>query len=173
MAICRAAIFVDNTLYKVQNKMKATKPIKEVEMVTKSSNDYLSCPEWFRSVITEDVVLGYKSALEHMGYFQGWIGEDTIDVYAIKKGLYDNISYHIVDDLDDIEYDVVRGLKCASMSQTVNDMIDAIDEIDEQPLIEGLSAYYFEHGESVEGLHIRDREKFEAVLKDAKEYYSD
>ena len=144
-------------------------------MTTKSSETYLSNVEWFRDVIDENVVLAFKSALECLGYFQGWIGEDTIEVYATKKGKYENISYHLVESLDDVDSVIVHGIPCTSMSQTVNDMLREIDSIDEQPLIEGLSAYYFENNESIEGLNISadNQATFSRILEEAIYYYND
>jgi len=73
-------------------------------------------------------------------------------------------------------YGTVRAgsMLCASTSQTFNDMPADFDNIDEQPLIEGLSCYYYTHGESFDDLSIapENMEQFNSIKDWAIEYYT-
>lgn len=61
-------------------------------METRKSGDFLSHGMWLKSVVTEDVILCGVSALEYIGLFTGYLNERVIDVYARKKGIYQNIN---------------------------------------------------------------------------------
>jgi hypothetical protein len=61
------------------------------------------------------------------------------------------------------------------VNQTVNDMLSDIDSIDEQPLVEGLSRYYYSSGMNFDGLAINpeNMEQFNRVKDWAIEYYDE
>ena len=58
---------------------------------------------------------------------------------------------------------------------TINEMLEDYNNIDEQSLIEGLSRYYYTHGESFNGLYIKpeNMERFNMIKDWAIEYYSE
>ena len=145
-------------------------------MTSVTSNEFLTLRDWHEAVVSgQDVILRRTSALEHLELFSGYMREKRIDVYARQPGVYSNVNYHLVDTFDGI--DVVRfgDVLCTSASQTVNDMLDDFDNVDEQSLVEGLSRYYYDHGKSFDGLHIRPEniERFNAIKDWAIEYYDE
>ena len=142
-------------------------------METRKSGDFLSHGMWLKSVVTEDVILCGVSALEYMGLFTGYLNERVIDVYARKKGIYQNINYNLVPDFRGIEYFTRNGLRCTSFTQTVNDMLHQIEETDDAALTEALATYYFAHDESFQGLCIfpENEAAFAKLASMAMAYY--
>ena len=140
---------------------------------TRKSGDFLSHGMWLKSVVTEDVILCGVSALEYMGLFTGYLNERMIDVYARKKGIYQNINYNLVPDFHEIEYFTQNGLRCTTFTQTVNDMLHQIGETDDAALTEALATYYFAHDESFQGLCILPENKtaFMELASMAMAYY--
>jgi hypothetical protein len=144
-------------------------------MISSSSGEFLGNRTWFESVIGgQDVVLRHTSALECLELFPGYLNGKKIDVYAKTRGKYENINYAVVDSFDGLETVRIGGVRCTSASQTVNDMLDDFNNIDEQSLAEALCNYYFDHGESFEGLEIapRNMARFEEIKDWAMEYHS-
>lgn len=92
-------------------------------MKTLTSGKFITFNQWFDSVIDENVVLCYTSALEALGMFNGSIDESDIDVYALEMGKYDNINYHIISDLNDVEVQQIGKVRCTTFNQTINDML--------------------------------------------------
>jgi hypothetical protein len=122
---------------------------------TVGSGNYLSNREWFRDALRgQNVILCYTSALECHQLFLGYLNESQIDVYALDKGEYSNINYHVVESFEGIETVRFDDLVCTSVNQTVNDMLADFDNIDEQSLIEALWYYYVTHNKSFDGLDI-------------------
>ena len=144
-------------------------------MTSAISNEFLTNRAWHRAVLSgEDVILRRTSALEHLELFFGYMNEKLIDVYARQPGLFENVNYHIVDTFDGIDTIRVGSVLCTSISQTVNDMLADFDNIDEQSLVEGLSCYYYTHGESFDGLIIKPEhmELFNSLKDWAIEYHN-
>ena len=109
-------------------------------MTSLTSNDFISNRAWFRAAVGgRDLILRRTSALEFLELFGGYIHEKNIDVYAKRRGEYDNINHCIVDTFDGIDYFMQDGVLCTSVSYTVNEMLEDFDNIDEQSLVEGLS----------------------------------
>ena len=143
-------------------------------METKTSGNYHTNTAWFADVLgNEDVIFCRTSALECLQLFIGYGNERDIYVYAKSKGNYDNVNYFIVDSFDGIETVFVKGLLCTSVNQTINDMLDDFDNIDEQSLVEALSDYYYTHGNSFDGLMITpcNIRRFDAIKDWAMEYH--
>jgi len=144
-------------------------------MISKVSANYEAHWKWLMDVVGgTDLVLCQTSALEYLGLFLGYSNEETIDVYAKRKGEYDNINYRVVNTFDDI--DVVQrygNVLCTSVNQTVNDMLDDFDNIDEQSLVEALSNYYYRNKESFDGLIIKpeNMDCFNSIKDWAIEYH--
>ena len=65
---------------------------------------------------------------------------------------------------------VVYGYGDSSIAEAFPQVVLLGADIDE---IEALSAYYFRHGESTDGISVKDdhAEDFERILAEAKEYY--
>lgn len=142
-------------------------------MKTKSSGEFLTHAIWFREVLDEDVILCHTSALEMLEMYDGFIDEEIIDVYALEKGKYDNIVYHIVDTFDNISVITDSGVRCASFEYTINDMLCSFPKTDIWALTEALSNYYAQHNDSFDGLNIRleNRAAFDEIAEDAIKYY--
>jgi hypothetical protein len=68
----------------------------------------------------------------------------------------------------------VGNVICTSVNQTINDMLDDFDNIDEQSLAEALCNYYYDYGGSFDGLEIapRNMNRFESIRDWAVEYHS-
>jgi hypothetical protein len=148
-------------------------------MVSIARNNFLSVRDWHQSVVGgQDVILRRTSALEYLHLFVGYVHEKTIDVYAKRRGEYENVNYHIVDSYGGIDYITLGDVKCATPNQVFNDMLSNYDNmketVDEQSLIEGLAGYYFSHGESFDGLKIRPENmaRYGVIKEWAVEYYS-
>ena len=145
-------------------------------MVSLTSNEFLTVRDWHRAVIGgTDMILRRTSALEHLQLFSGYMKEKMIDVYAKQLGEYENINYHVVDTFDGIDIVRLGNVLCTSVNQTVNDMLDDFDSIDEQSLLEGLSRYYYTNSKSFDGLYIKPEniELFNSIKDWAIEYYDD
>ena len=140
------------------------------------SNDFLTARDWHRSVIgSQDMILRCRSALEHLQLFTGYLDQNPIEVYAKNPNNFENIAYHVVDTFDDIEFISIDNVLCTSISQTVNDLLNDLDNIDEQPLVEGLSKYYYTSGQSFDGLRINPENigRFNLIKDWAIDYYNE
>ena len=145
-------------------------------MMSATSNEFLTIRDWHEAVVGgKDLILRRTSALEHLELFGGYVREKTIDVYARQPEPYENINYHVVDSFNGIDYIRFGDVLCTSVNQTLNDMLDDFDNIDEQSLIEGLSRYYYVHGKSFDGLFIKpeNMKKFNSIKDWAIEYYDE
>lgn len=142
---------------------------------TSSSGAYLSYTQWFKNVIDEDIILCGTSSLELQDMFNGSSDEKTIEAYALIKGQYDNINYHIVNSFNDIECCTLHGIKCTTFNQTINDMLSNDSLYDLWAITEALSNYYYSHNETFNDLIITEQntEKFEAIKQDAINYYNE
>ena len=145
-------------------------------MASLTRDNFLTAREWHRAVVGgKDMILRRTSALEHLQLFNGYFGEKVIDVYARRPAPFENIKYHLVDTFDGIDTIRFGNVLCTSVNQTINDMFDDFDNIDEQSLIEGLSRYYYTHGQSFDGLIIKpeNMEIFNSRKDWAIEYYDE
>lgn len=143
-------------------------------MQTKTSDEYISNRAWLRDIINGDeLILCGVSALEYLQLFVGYVNEKNIDVYATKRGIYDNVNYHIVDTFDGIDFVRYGNLLCTSLNQTINDMLEDYNNTDELALTEALSNYYYSNGESFDSLRIKPENvnRFETIKNSAIEYY--
>ena len=145
-------------------------------MRTLTNNSFLTSRDWHEAVLANhDVVLCHASALEHLGLWGGYLSVSEIDVYSLRPGEYENITYHIINTFDGIDTISFGGTRCTTINQTFNDMIADFDNVDEQALLEGLSHYYYTHGESFDGLEINSEnfERFNEIKNWAIEYYDE
>jgi hypothetical protein len=143
-------------------------------MTSLTSDMFLTNRSWHRAVVGgQEMILRHTSALEYLELFGGYMREKNIEVYAKKLGEYENITYHVVDSFDGIDYVRFGDVLCTSVNQTINDMLNDFDSIDEQSLVEALSRYYYTNGASFDGLTINpeNMEQFAAIKDWAVEYY--
>lgn len=141
-------------------------------MNTNHRGQYRALRDWFKDVITEDVILRYTSALEYMQLFGGYRNERYIEVYALEQGMFINIDYKIIDSFENIEYEESDGIRYTTINQTINDMLRDENNADEQSLIEALENYYYRNNNSFEGLNIEEenQERFNKIKIWAIEY---
>jgi hypothetical protein len=145
-------------------------------LISVTSNEFLTIRAWHRAVVGGmDMILRRTSALEFLQLFSGYMREKKIDVYARQQGEFENINYHIVDTFDGIDFVCFDNVLCTSVNQTVNDMLDDFDDIDEQSLVEGLSRYYYSNRKSFDGLYIKPENttRFNSIKDWAVEYYDE
>ena len=145
-------------------------------MVSLASDEFLTIRDWHRAVVGGmNMILRHTSAFEHLQLFSGYIREKKIDVYANQHGEYENINYHIVESFDGIDFVRFGNVLCTTVNQTVNDMLDDFDNIDEQSLVEGLSRFFYTNNKSFDGLKIRPEniELFNSIKDWAIEYYDE
>lgn len=145
-----------------------------INMRSRACDEYISNRAWFRDVVGgKNLILCGTSALEFLELFDGYAGEDEIDVYALSAGTYDNIHYHIIDTLEKIDYIKHGNVLCATFNQTLNDMLSD-ENADIQALSEALSNYFYTNGESFDGLQINQKniKRFEFLKECAVAYYT-
>jgi hypothetical protein len=145
-------------------------------MISPISDDYLSNRDWFRDYVkSEDqpVILCHTSALECLQLFPGYGHEKEIDVFATRKGKFDNVNYHIINDLSQKETVQFGDLTCASLSQTINDMLDEYDTMDEQALIEGLATHFCRRKRDFGNIAVKPQheQRFEIIKEWASEHF--
>lgn len=143
-------------------------------MLSRVSDEFITNRAWLRDVVNgNELILRRVSALEYLELFNGYLGEKAIDVYAKKKGIYENINYCVIDSFDNIEFIKYGNTLCTSINQTFNDMLDQSDQSDELALMEALSNYYYSNGESFDGLNIKPENiaYFEFLKPSAINYY--
>ncbi|MCD7741483.1 MAG: hypothetical protein LUI06_04700 [Ruminococcus sp.] len=142
-------------------------------MASMNSDDYITNASWLSAnVCGDDKILYGASALEFLGMFTGYLKEKTIEIYSTKPIVQEGIICRQVDSFEGIDYERHGNLLCSTFEQAVNDLLDD-ENLDELALCEGLSDYYFSHGESFEGLNIKaqNREKFDFYKDGAIAYY--
>ena len=143
-------------------------------MMSVLSENYISHVTWLENVVqNKDLILRGVSALEFLELFNGYVNEKNIQVYAKAKGEFDNIEYKIVDSFEEIDYYILNGVLCATINQTINDMLSDYDNIDELAFLEALSNYYFENDESFNNLKINPENEiiFNQIKNMAINYY--
>lgn len=145
-------------------------------MITKTNNEYLTDCDWLRSIVGgQNLILRAETALLYLQLFNGYLNDDRINVYARTVGRFENISYHVVDRFDDIDYFFDGNVMCSTVNQAFNDMLVNIDATDEEALAQALSNYYHSNNQSFRGLSVRPENlaNFEHMRKWAIEYYYD
>jgi hypothetical protein len=145
-------------------------------MLSPLSDDYLTNYDWFRAYVeAEDqpVILCHTSAMECLEYFPGYGHEKEIDVFATRKGKFENVHYHIIDDLSKKETVQFGNVTCTTLNQTVNDMLDGYNTMDEQALIEGLAYYVHYHDSTWQNITVKPvhENRFKDIQQWASEHF--
>ena len=105
-----------------------------------------------KMVAGQEVILRGVSALEYMDLFVGYMAEQQIEVY-LRVDLSDRFDSTIIENFDGIDYFVDNDVRCSTISQVVNDMLNEYDSMDATALAEALSEYHEING-SLEGINI-------------------
>lgn len=138
--------------------------------------DYKTSLAWLRDVrdcMGEPVVFALDEALICHGRFLGrddeflvWVyGSDALERFNGVVVLGNHISPFNVKNRD--------GLLYTDFNRTVSDSLANEAILDMQGITEAISHYYYANGESIEGISVAPeyQERFEALAKDAIEYY--
>ena len=127
-------------------------------MTIKYRGDFFTYHSWFKAALgSENIILRNISALECLDLFSGPPHEKIIDVYALKKGKTANVNYFLVKSFEDIEICRIRGLRCASLAHTANDMLSQWTKwknSERRALCTALANFYCSNGDSFSGLRI-------------------
>ena len=138
--------------------------------------DYKTSLAWLRDVrdcMGEPVVFALDEALICNGRFLGrddeflvWVyGSDALARFNGVVVLGNHISPYNVKNRD--------GLLYTDFNRTVSDALANEAILDMQGITEAISHYYYANGESIEGISVAPeyQERFEALARDAIEYY--
>lgn len=140
--------------------------------------DYVGAAAWLRAVqncFGKDVVFALDEALMCQGSFGGrgdeyvvWVyGDDEIADYNGVAILGNHISpYSIVEK---------NGLRFTDFNRTLSDAMANESILDMQGITEAVNKYYYTHGESFNGISVAPeyQDRFEALAKEALDYYND
>ena len=140
--------------------------------------DYVGAAAWLRAVqacLGKDVVFALDEALMCQGSFGGrgdeyvvWVyGDDEIADYNGVAILGNHISpYSIVEK---------NGLRFTDFNRTLSDAMANESILDMQGITEAVNKYYYTHGESFNGISVAPeyQDRFEALAKEALDYYND
>ena len=138
--------------------------------------NYRTSLSWLRAVqdcMEEPVVFALDEALMCQGRFLGrdneflvWVyGSDSLSRFNGVVVLGNHISSYNVKNRN--------GLLFTDFSRTICDALANEDILDMQGIIEAISNYYYTNHESVEGISVAPeyQDRFEALVRDAIEYY--
>jgi hypothetical protein len=105
-----------------------------------------------------DIILRFSSALAQHELFLGYLHETPFWVYSKRELGYENVLCTVVDTFDGIEYEIIDGIKCTTVSRTFNDMMAAYlvpgTRMDFLALTDGLTRFWASNGDSFDGLVI-------------------
>lgn len=140
--------------------------------------DYYGVMSWLaalQNVLGKDIVFALDEALFCGDLFLGrnyeyliWIyGDDSLSKYNGVVVLGNEIDPLFVKDRNGIHY--------TDFNRTLADSFANEDILDMQGITEGLSNYYFEHGESFDGISVPPeyQKRFEQLAADAMNYYTE
>lgn len=147
-------------------------------VLTNNNTPCITDWEWIQqNVGGQDVILREESALLYLQLFNGYLGEDNINVYSRQAGECDHVNYRVVndDEFDRIMYFMDNNVMCSTLSQAVNDMLRNFDSADIEALAQALSNYYYSHNESFDGITIlpENMANFNNIHDWAVEYYNE
>ena len=125
-------------------------------------------------------ILAYGTASEYLGLFEGYLDNSEIEVFVekrnedlirIEKEENVKIIQYVIDSFDDKDYLNLRGLLVTSENQTIIDLIEQDEDV--QNIQITLSSYYYLHNQSFNDLDIPDYllDKFKMYCEWALEYY--
>lgn len=142
--------------------------------------DYVGSFRWLMAVqkcIGQPFVFALDDAFMCMGLFLGYNVEPFVYGYgnkSIAEAFPQVILLGTKIDEKDVACNDRTGLQFTTVSRTIEDAIRHQDEINMQGTVEALSDYYFAHGETTDGIDVREEyvQDFERILEEAKEYYN-
>jgi len=125
-----------------------------------------------RNIGDQDLIVRGVTALELMDMFTGYVNESPIEVYSKTDKLNNIFDYRVTSSFNHIDHQEVRGIRCTTFNQTINDMLDEFDTTDEAALAEALAKYYEAHG-NFDSITINPKHEktFQNMKEWAMEYY--
>lgn len=140
-------------------------------------SDFVGAMSWLKAVhnhVGGQIVFALDEALMCQGSFLGrndeyivWAyGDDSLSSFNGTVLLGNRISPYCVKERN--------GLMFTDFNRTLCDSLDNENILDMQGITEALSNYYFEHGDSFDGLVVPPglSDRFESLANDAIDYYS-
>ena len=131
---------------------------------------------WLTAVqqkIGEDVVFALDDALICQNRFLGRNQENLIWAYGPETLRQFNGIVLLGNEVDRSQVEERRGVSFTNFNRTLLDSLVFEQILDMQGITEGLSEYYFTHGESVDGIAVPSQYQiaFENLLQNAVGYY--
>lgn len=138
--------------------------------------DYVGALAWLKAVhdcLGSSFVFALDSALMCQGSFGGRSDEYLVWGYGDQASASYNGVVLLGNQIDPADVTERDGLRFTTFNQTLADSLAHESILDMQGITEALSRYYFPHGESFAGMTVapENRERFEKLAADAKEYY--
>ena len=134
--------------------------------------------EWLtavQKVLGNDIVFALDEALFCEGWFLGRYNEYQVWLYGSDSLMEYNGVIVLGNEIDPMCVKSVNGIRYTGFNRTLADSFANEDILDMQGITEGLSKYWFKHGENFEGIFVPPeyQERFKQLADDAINYYSE
>ena len=127
--------------------------------------------ELLRIIGDQDIIVRDLTALECLILNRKYY-DNLIHVYSKTENLDDVFDCKVVPSFDHIETQVIGGIRCTTLSQTVNDLLDDPTSIYEELFARGLADYYVKYGDFDDIIVKPQHEKNFEYMKDwAMDFY--
>lgn len=123
--------------------------------------------------IPEGCILCGSSALEFMGYFSGYLYDDTIYVYARDPEHFPNHIRIVPMPSASVNIGERNGIRYTSFAQTVNDMLSNAELSDPDALMESLYDYLAAHNGQDPDIRADNIERYNYYKGLCRNYYSE
>ena len=138
--------------------------------------DYVGALAWLKAVrdcLGENVVFALDEALMCQGHFGGRSDEYLVWVYGDDAVTQYNGVVVLGNHVSPISVREKNGLLFTDFSRTISDALANESILDMQGITEAISRYYYQNGESFDGIAIAPeyQEEFDRLAEEAIEYY--
>ena len=138
--------------------------------------DYVGAFVWLRAVqecIGEPIVFALDEALMCQGSFMGRSDEYLIWVYGSDSAARFNGVVVLGNRISSYDVQKKNGLSFTNFNRTISDALANESLLDMQGITEAVSRYYYENGDSFEGISVPPeyQDQFERLAGDAIAYY--
>lgn len=138
--------------------------------------DYVGAFAWLRAVqecIGEPIVFALDEALMCQGSFMGRSDEYLIWVYGSDSAARFNGVVVLGNRISSYDVQKKNGLSFTNFNRTISDALANESLLDMQGITEAVSRYYYENGDSFEGISVPPeyQDQFERLAGDAIAYY--
>ena len=140
--------------------------------------DYYGAMSWLaavQKVLGSDIVFALDEALFCGEWFLGRNYEFIVWIYGDDSLTKYNGVVVLGNQIDPLFVKCRKGIRYTDFNRTLADAFANEDILDMQGITESLSTYYYEHGESFEGISVPPeyQTRFEELADDAINYYSE